>query len=125
MNFIIFHSCMWPFLESFEIALKETEATGELKWANDPARIPQEHGVTKIYAELGTAFANSPVTYPRLAAAILGTLIEGMGVDHICGEQTQSSTVRYSNAMQAFAATGAVWDKETLDQSLKNSQKLV
>ncbi|MGI9524785.1 MAG: hypothetical protein ACR2PG_24410 [Hyphomicrobiaceae bacterium] len=83
MNFIIYHVCMRPFLESSEIALKELEATGELKWTSDLARIPKEHGVTNVYAELGTTFANSPVTYPRLTAAILGTLIEGMGVDHI------------------------------------------
>ncbi|MGI9410873.1 MAG: amidohydrolase family protein [Hyphomicrobiaceae bacterium] len=83
MNFIIYHSCMRPFLEPSEIALKEFEATGELKWASDLARIPQEHGVTNVYAELGTTFANSAVTDPRLAAALLGTLIKGMGVDHI------------------------------------------
>lgn len=83
MNFIIYHSCMRPFLEPSEIMLKEFEQTGELKWASDLARIPQEHGVTNVYAELGTTFANSAVTDPRLAAAILGTLIKGMGVDHI------------------------------------------
>lgn len=83
MNFIIYHSCMRPFLEPSEIMLKEFEETGELKWASDLARIPEEHGVTNVYAELGTTFANSCVTDPRLAAAVLGTLIKGLGVDHI------------------------------------------
>ncbi|MGI9423956.1 MAG: c-type cytochrome [Hyphomicrobiaceae bacterium] len=32
---------------------------------------------------------------------------------------------RYSNAMQALAATGAVWDLATLDQYLTDSQKFV
>ena len=32
---------------------------------------------------------------------------------------------RYSNAMRAFAAEGAVWDRPTLDVYLTDSQKLV
>ncbi|MEQ8347459.1 MAG: amidohydrolase family protein [Sneathiellaceae bacterium] len=83
MNFIIYHSCMRPFLEPSNIMLDEFNATGELKWASDLARIPQEHGVSNVYAELGTTFANSCVTDPRLAAATLGILIKGMGVDHV------------------------------------------
>ena len=33
-----------------------------------------------VYAELGTCFANTAVTHPRLAAAMLGTLIKGRRV---------------------------------------------
>ena len=81
MNFIIYHAGMRPFLEDPTDVLAEFEATGELKWASDLARIPEEHGVNNVYAELGTTFANSCVTHPRLAAAVLGTLIKGMGAD--------------------------------------------
>jgi predicted TIM-barrel fold metal-dependent hydrolase len=83
INFIIYHSGMRPFLEDPTAVLDEFEATGELKWASDLARIPEEHGVTNVYGELGTTFANSCVTHPRLAAAVLGTLIKGLGVDKI------------------------------------------
>ena len=83
INFIIYHSGMRPFLEDPSAVLDEFEATGELKWASDLARIPEEHGVTNVYGELGTTFANSCVTHPRLAAAVLGTLIKGLGVDKI------------------------------------------
>ncbi len=83
MNFIIYHSGMRPFLEDPTAMLESFEATGELQWASDLARIPEEHGVSNVYAELGTTFANSCVTHPRLAAATLGTLIKGMGADHI------------------------------------------
>ena len=83
INFIIYHSGMRPFLEDPSAVLDEFEATGELKWASDLARIPAEHGVTNVYGELGTTFANSCVTHPRLAAAVLGTLIKGLGVDKI------------------------------------------
>ena len=34
-------------------------------------------------------------------------------------------TFRYSNAMQALAATGAVWEPATLDQYLTDTQKFV
>lgn len=83
MNFIIYHAGMRPFLEDPTPVLEEFDATGELKWASDLARIPQEQGVTNVYAELGTTFANSCVTHPNLAAAMLGTLIKGMGADHV------------------------------------------
>ena len=83
INFIIYHSGMRPFLEDPSAVLDEFEATGELKWASDLARIPAEHGVTNVYGELGTTFANSCVTHPRLAAAVLGRLIKGLGVDKI------------------------------------------
>lgn len=83
MNFIIYHSGMRPFLEDPTDMLAEFEATGELQWATDLARIPEEHGVTNVYAELGTTFANSCVTHPRLAAATLGTVIKGLGADHV------------------------------------------
>lgn len=83
INFIIYHSCMRPFLEDPTPVLEEFDATGELQWASDLARIPEEHGVNNIYGELGTTFANSCVTHPRLAAAVLGTLIKGLGVDKI------------------------------------------
>ncbi len=83
INFIIYHSGMRPFLEDPTAVLEGFEATGELQWASDLARIPEEHGVTNVYGELGTTFANSCVTHPRLAAAVLGTLIKGLGADKI------------------------------------------
>ncbi len=83
MNFIIYHSALRPAFESPDQALAEFEKTGEMKWASDLARIPEKYGVTNVYAELGTCFANSATTNPRFAAALLGTLIKGLGVDHI------------------------------------------
>jgi predicted TIM-barrel fold metal-dependent hydrolase len=39
--------------------------------------------VKNVHAELGTCFANTCVTHPRLAAAMLGTLIKGLGQDKV------------------------------------------
>ena len=63
-------------MESPDAALAEFEDTGEIKWASDLARVPQEHGVSNIYAELGTSFANSATANPRFAAALMGTFIK-------------------------------------------------
>ena len=83
-NFIIYHGCLRPFLELPELALAEFEKTGEITWASDLARVPSEHGVSNIYAELGTSFANSATASPRFAAALIGTYIKHMGADHVC-----------------------------------------
>ena len=83
MNFIIYHACLRPAFELPNQALAEFEATGEIKWASDLARIPEEYGVSNVYADLGTCFANSATANPRFATALLGTLIKGLGVDHV------------------------------------------
>jgi hypothetical protein len=64
-------------------AWAEFESTGRIRWASDLAEIPQRFGVTNVYAELGTSFANSAVAHPKFSAALIGTLIKGMGADHI------------------------------------------
>lgn len=83
MNFIIYHGCLQPFLELPDRVLAEFEATGEIKWASHLARIPEEYGVSNVYAELGSSFANSATANPRFAAALLGTYIKSMGADHV------------------------------------------
>jgi predicted TIM-barrel fold metal-dependent hydrolase len=83
VNFVIYHGALRPFLESPSAALAEFEQTGRIKWATDLAEIPSKYGVSNVYGELGTSFANSAVANPRYAAAFVGTLIRGMGTDHV------------------------------------------
>src|SRR5499427_1903275 len=83
MNFVVYHSALRPFLELPDQAWAEFEASGRIKWASDLAEIPQRFGVTNVYAELGTSFANSAVAHPKFCAALVGTLIKGLGVDHV------------------------------------------
>lgn len=83
LNFIIYHGGLRAFLESPEAALAKFESTGEIEWASDLARIPEEQGVDNVYAEMGTSFANSCTADPRFAAAVLGTWIKGLGADHV------------------------------------------
>jgi predicted TIM-barrel fold metal-dependent hydrolase len=83
MNFVIYHAALRPFTEAPDRAWAEFESTGRMKWASDLAEIPQKFGVTNVYAEIGSAFASSAVAHPKFCAAFIGTLIKGMGVDHV------------------------------------------
>lgn len=83
INFVIYHSAMRPFIELPDASLKQFEDTGRIDWVTDLAEIPAKFGVSNVYAELGTCFANTSVTHPRLAAAMLGTLVKGLGSDKV------------------------------------------
>ena len=83
INFVIYHSAMRPFIELPDRELAQFEATGRFDWVSDLADIPRRFGVNNVYGELGTCFANTCVTHPKLAAALLGTLVRGLGADHV------------------------------------------
>jgi predicted TIM-barrel fold metal-dependent hydrolase len=83
IDFVIYHAALRAFLETPAAALKEFDQTGRIKWATDLAEIPGKLGVRNVYAEIGTAFANSAVADPRFAAALVGTLVRGLGADHV------------------------------------------
>ncbi len=83
LNFVIYHGCLRAFLETPDASLDKFEQSGEIEWASELARIPEKYGVTNVYAEMGTSFANSCTANPRFAAALLGTWIKGLGIDHV------------------------------------------
>ena len=83
VNFVIYHGALRAFLEPPDAALAEFDQTGRIKWATDLAEIPAKFGVSNVYGEIGTAFANSAVANPRFAAAFVGTLVRGLGADHV------------------------------------------
>jgi uncharacterized protein len=83
INFVIYHSALRMFLEPPDAMLKEFETTGRMKWVTDLAEIPAKFGVSNVYGEIGTSFATCAVASPRLAAALVGTLVRGLGADHV------------------------------------------
>ena len=83
MNFVMYHACLRPAFELPDQAWSEFEQTGRMRWVSDLAEIPKKFGVSNVYAELGTSFANSATANPRFAAALIATYIKGMGVDHV------------------------------------------
>jgi predicted TIM-barrel fold metal-dependent hydrolase len=83
IEFVIYHAGLRPYLDPPDLELAEFERSGRIPWVSDLAEIPERYGVSNVYGEIGSAFANSCVTNPRFCAAMMGTLIKGMGVDHI------------------------------------------
>jgi predicted TIM-barrel fold metal-dependent hydrolase len=83
INFVMYHGALRSFLEPPAAMLNEFEQSGRIKWATDLAEVPAKYGVTNVYAEVGTAFATCAVANPRFAAAFIGTLVRGLGPDHV------------------------------------------
>lgn len=82
LNFIIYHSGYRN--DDVEWALAEFDRTGRIDWVTDLAEIPERHGVSNVYGDLGQVFAQTLIAQPRMCAAIMGTLIRGLGADHVC-----------------------------------------
>ena len=84
LNFIIYHSAYrFPGGGTPGDAWAQFEQTGRIEWVTDLAEIPAKFGVTNVYGDLGQIFAQSTVAEPRLCAAMMGTLVKGLGADHV------------------------------------------
>jgi hypothetical protein len=88
LNFCIYHAGYRygspPLGGATEQASAEFEKTGRLEWVSDLVEIPQKYGVTNVYADIGTSFSLCCITNPRVAAAMVGMLVKGMGADRVC-----------------------------------------
>jgi uncharacterized protein len=83
LNFIVYHSGYRHVGDDPAVAMAEFDRTGRVSWVSDLCEIPQKHGVTNVYGDLGQLFAWSTVAQPRLAAAMMATLVQGLGADHV------------------------------------------
>ncbi len=83
LNFVIYHSAYRHVGGDPRAALAEFERTGRLDWTSDLADIPEKFGVTNVYGDVGQLFATTLVAQPRVCAALMGTLIKGLGADHV------------------------------------------
>ncbi len=84
LNFIIYHGAYRHVGGDPAVAMAEFDRTGRSSWVSDLADIPAKYGVRNVYADVGQLFAHSTVSQPRLAAALMGIMIKGMGADHVC-----------------------------------------
>ena len=83
LNFLIYHSAYrWIGATPVE-GMAEFDKAGRSSWTSDLAEIPEKYGVTNVYGDLGQLFAWTTVAEPRLAAALMGMLVKGLGADHI------------------------------------------
>lgn len=83
LNFIIYHSGLERIGEPSKREIGAFERAGYVSWVSDLARIPGQYGLSNVYAELGTVFATTAISNPRYCSGILGTLIKGLGADHV------------------------------------------
>jgi predicted TIM-barrel fold metal-dependent hydrolase len=84
INFVIYHSAYrWTGGGGTGVGLDQFRRTGRVDWTTDLADIPSKYGVTNVYGDLGQIFAQTTVSEPGLCAALMGTLIRGLGADHV------------------------------------------
>lgn len=83
LNFVIYHAAYRTIPQPTEAELTRFEAEGRIDWVSDLAAIPRQWGVSNVYADIGASFAFTVLTHPRLAAAMVGTLVDGLGADHV------------------------------------------
>ena len=83
LTFVIYHSAIRSGSPPAKEDVAQFERTGYIPWVSELARIPQEHGVRNVYAELGSVFALNAVSNPRYCSGILGTLVKGFGPDRV------------------------------------------
>lgn len=84
LNFIIYHSgWRWTGPNAPKAAWAHFEKTGRIEWVTDLAEIPEKYGVSNVYGDLGQLFAWTTTANPRLGAAVMGTLVKGLGADHV------------------------------------------
>jgi predicted TIM-barrel fold metal-dependent hydrolase len=83
LNFIIYHSAYRHVGGDPKVALAEFERTGRIAWTSDLADIPAQYGVSNVYGDVGQLFATTLVSEPNVCAALMGTLVKGLGADHV------------------------------------------
>jgi uncharacterized protein len=83
LNFAIYHSGYRHLGGPPSDGVNEWQQTGRLSWVSDLAEIPEKYDVTNVYGDLGAIFGWTVIAQPVLAAAMLGTLIKGLGFDHV------------------------------------------
>ncbi|MBI4661449.1 MAG: amidohydrolase family protein [Verrucomicrobia bacterium] len=86
LNFITYHACIQPnfFLADTLEEVKAEKLRGgvpNISWTTEYAQLVQPF--PNCYAEIGTTWASSVVTFPTIAAHIMGQLMKFLGEDRI------------------------------------------
>jgi uncharacterized protein len=86
LNFIIYHSCLRPsffMLDAFEEIKSGALRNGvpDIAWTSEFIQLAAPH--KNVYAEIGTTFASTVVTFPTVWAHIIGQMLKYLGEDRI------------------------------------------
>jgi predicted TIM-barrel fold metal-dependent hydrolase len=86
LNFVIYHSCFRPAFFDYEAwqdlqSGRLRDGVPDIKHTTEFAQLLAPY--PNVYAELGTIFASSVVTFPTLCAHLMGILFKYLGADRI------------------------------------------
>lgn len=86
LNFITYHACIQPAFFMYDAwqearGTKMREGVPDISWTTEYAVLCRD--LPNTYAEIGTTWAASVVTFPTLAAHLLGQLLKFMGPDRV------------------------------------------
>ncbi|HMS84544.1 MAG TPA: amidohydrolase family protein [Nitrospira sp.] len=80
LDFLVYHSGLRGVASIDQVFAK----TGEIPWTTEFCRLREQNpGISNIYMELGSTFAQLVTTYPLICAHLLGRIIRAFGVDHV------------------------------------------
>lgn len=80
LDFLVYHSGLRGIASVDQVFAK----TGEIPWTTEFCRMKEkEPGISNIYMELGSTFAQLVTTYPLICAHLLGQTTRAFGVDHV------------------------------------------
>jgi predicted TIM-barrel fold metal-dependent hydrolase len=86
LNFITYHSCIQPAFFMYDAwvqtrGMKLREGVPDIAWTTEYAVLCRD--LPNTYAEIGTTWASAIVTFPTLAAHLLGQLLKFFGPDRV------------------------------------------
>ena len=80
IDFLVYHSGFRSAATVEDLFAK----SGEIPWTSEFCKMKQvEPGITNIYMELGSTFAQLVTTHPTVCSHLLGRIIQAFGVDHV------------------------------------------
>ena len=84
MNFLVYHSALKSIQDAMVAARDDFRTTQAIPWISDLCEARKKNPkMTNVYMELGTTFGMVAVTMPRLAAYMLGLMIDAFGDDRV------------------------------------------
>jgi hypothetical protein len=86
LNFITYHACIQPAFFMYDAwqqsrGTQMREGVPDIAWTTEYAVLCRD--LPNTYAEIGTTWASAIVTFPTLAAHLLGQLLKFMGPDRV------------------------------------------
>ena len=84
LNFVVYHAGFKSLASAMPAAMDNFRSTARVDWVTDLCEMRDKNPkLTNVYAELGSTFAMTVITWPLLCGHILGMLVKSLGADHV------------------------------------------